>query len=79
MAKRLVRLGPAVYGPTGIVPLGKTQFRELFINTGRLRLVEIGERARALVQEELDEVVEELIAARDARPPKLSPPVKRSR
>jgi hypothetical protein len=80
MAKRILRLGPAVYGPTGKIPLGRTAFRERFIDTGRLRLVPLSERAVGLVEEEIDQLIEELIAARDAAPArKLAPSKKRGR
>jgi len=73
MAKRILRLGPAVYGPDGKIPLGRTAFRKRFIETGRLRLVPLGARAVGVVEEEIDAVVEELIAARDTAPPRVFP------
>jgi hypothetical protein len=76
---RILRLGPQIYGPTGKIPLGRTAFWERFIYTGRLRLVKLSERARGLVEEEIDQVIEELMAERDVSPHKLVPPRKRSR
>lgn len=63
MGRRLVRMseGPKRLG------IGKTKFREDYIDTERLRLVPLGERAVRLVEDELDAVVDEVIAARDAR------------
>jgi hypothetical protein len=70
MPKRILRLGPQVYGPAGKIPVGKTKFREDYINTGRLKLVPLGARAVGVVEDEIDVVVDELIAARDTAPPR---------
>jgi predicted DNA-binding transcriptional regulator AlpA len=48
------------------IPVGRTKLREDFINTGRLRLVRLGPRAVGAVEEEVDALVDELIAERDA-------------
>ncbi|HEY1982712.1 MAG TPA: hypothetical protein VGH13_21745 [Xanthobacteraceae bacterium] len=45
----------------------KSKFYEDFVATGRLRLVHIGPQKRAAVEDEVDDLVEELIAARDAK------------
>jgi predicted DNA-binding transcriptional regulator AlpA len=43
-----------------------TAFYESFVNTGRLRLVRLGPRAVGIVEDELDAVIDQLIAERDA-------------
>jgi hypothetical protein len=48
--------------------VGHTKFWRDFVATGRLRLVELGPRAKAAVEDELDDLIEELIAERDAVP-----------
>jgi predicted DNA-binding transcriptional regulator AlpA len=42
-----------------------TFYRE-FVATGRLRLVKLGERARGVLEHELDHLIDELAAERDA-------------
>ena len=64
-SRRLIRL-KKVYGPDGKIPIGRSMFYEKFINTGRLRLVPLGERAKAAVEYEVDAIVNEIIAERDA-------------
>ena len=48
--------------------VGRTKFYEDFVNTGLLRLVELGPRAKAAVEDEIDDLIEELIAERDEKP-----------
>jgi predicted DNA-binding transcriptional regulator AlpA len=43
-----------------------TAFYESFINTGRLRLVRLGPRAVGVVEDELDALIGQMIAERDA-------------
>jgi predicted DNA-binding transcriptional regulator AlpA len=45
-----------------------TAFYELFINTGKLRLVRLGPRAVGVVEDELDALIGEMITERDALP-----------
>ena len=63
--RRLIRL-KKVYGPDGKIPIGRSMFYEKFIATGKLRPVPLGERAVALVEDEVDAVIDEIIARRDA-------------
>ena len=49
--------------------VGKWKFYEHFIKTGRLRLVQIGPRSTAAIEDEIDDLINEMIAARDAGPP----------
>jgi predicted DNA-binding transcriptional regulator AlpA len=48
--------------------VGKTKFDEDFIKTGRLRLVRIGPKCVAVVEDELDALIDEIVAERDASP-----------
>lgn len=48
--------------------VGHTKFWQDFVATGRLRLVELGPRSKAAVEDELDDLIEELIAERDEKP-----------
>ena len=52
--------------------IGKTKFDQDFIQTGRLRFVQIGPRSVGVVEHELDAVIDEMIAARDAAPTPVS-------
>jgi predicted DNA-binding transcriptional regulator AlpA len=45
--------------------VGHTKFYEDFINTGRLKLVRLGERSVGVLEHELDELIDQL-PARDA-------------
>jgi hypothetical protein len=47
--------------------VGHTKFYKDFVNTGRLRLVELGPRSRAAVEDELDALIDEIINARDLK------------
>jgi hypothetical protein len=49
--------------------IGRTKFEEDFIKTGRLRLVPISERIDGIVEDELDVVIEEIIATRETAAP----------
>ena len=73
MGKVLIR-EPAVCSRLGC---GKTTLDEKFIKTGRLRWVYLSERYKAAVEEEVDALVDELIAERDeALEAKPAPAVK---
>ncbi len=48
--------------------VGHTKFWQDFVATGRLRLVELGPRTKAAVEDELDDLIDELIAERDEKP-----------
>jgi hypothetical protein len=48
--------------------VGHTKFWQDFVATGRLRLVELGPRSKAAVEDELDDLIAELIAERDEKP-----------
>jgi hypothetical protein len=48
--------------------VGHTKFWQDFVATGRLRLVELGPRSKAAVEDELDDLIEELITERDEKP-----------
>jgi hypothetical protein len=63
--RKLSRL-QKVYGPNGRIPVGKSTFYRDFVNTGRIKLVHISPRSVAVVDDELDVLVDELIAERDA-------------
>jgi hypothetical protein len=65
-ARRLSR-PKNVYGPQGRLPVGRTKFYEDYVNTGRLRLVRLGPKSVAVVDDEVDKLITELIAERDAR------------
>ena len=65
-ARRLSRPNN-VYGPQGRLPVGRTKFYEDYVNTGRLRLVRLGPKSVAVVDDEVDKLIAELIAERDAR------------
>lgn len=62
MGKRLIR-EPEVCAR---LACGKTTLDEKFIKTGRLRWVYPSERYKAAVEDEVDVLVDELIAERDA-------------
>jgi hypothetical protein len=47
--------------------IGKTKFWKDFVATGRIRLVDIGPNAKAAPEYEVDDVIEEMIAERDAK------------
>jgi hypothetical protein len=65
-ARRLSR-PKNVYGLQGRLPVGRTKFYEDYVNTGRLRLVRLGPKSVAVVDDEVDKLIAELIAERDAR------------
>ncbi len=62
--RRLVRLSD-VYGRGGMLPVGRSTFYKDYIQTGRVRLVPLGPRIRAVVEDEITEIVDEIIAERD--------------
>ena len=47
--------------------VGHTKFYKDFVNTGRLRLVELGPRSKAAVEDELDALIDEIVNARDLK------------
>jgi predicted DNA-binding transcriptional regulator AlpA len=49
-----------------IIPLGETLIRDTLIATGKLKPVPLGRRAVGFVEDEVFEINEELIAARDS-------------
>jgi predicted DNA-binding transcriptional regulator AlpA len=46
--------------------VGRTTFYEEYVAKGRIRLVHLGERARGVVDDEIDTLIEEMRAERDA-------------
>lgn len=46
--------------------VGRTTLYERFVRTGRLKPVQIGPRAIGFVEGEVDDIIDELIAQRDA-------------
>jgi hypothetical protein len=65
--RKLIRL-KKVYGPDGKLPVGKSTFYTDYVATGLVRLVPLGERAKAAVEDEIDDLVEQLITECDAKP-----------
>ncbi len=72
MGKRLLR-EPEVCERLGC---GATTLEDKFIKTKRLRWVYPSERIKAAVEDEVDALVEQIIAERDAAPSKRSAPVR---
>ena len=66
MSKRLIRVGK-VYGRDGPLPVGKTKFYTDFVATGRLHLISLGPRARAVDAAELDAVIQQQIDQSNTR------------
>jgi predicted DNA-binding transcriptional regulator AlpA len=64
MSKVLLR-EPQVLKRMGV---GRTKLNDDYIKTGRLRWVRLGPRIKALPDDEVDAVIAEEIAARDAAP-----------
>jgi hypothetical protein len=54
-------------------------FYDKFVRTGRLRLVPLGERAKGAVEDEVDAIVDAIIAERDAKQKAPWPKPERSR
>jgi len=44
----------------------RSTFYNEFVATGRVRLIKIGERARGVLEHELDQLIDEMAADRDA-------------
>jgi predicted DNA-binding transcriptional regulator AlpA len=44
----------------------RTKFYEDYVKTGRLRLVTLGPKSKGAVEDEVDSLIDELIAARDS-------------
>ena len=57
--------------------VGKTKFEEDFVKPGRVRTVPISERIEGVVEEELDALIEEIIAERNATKPSSRIPAAR--
>ncbi len=53
--KSLTRVGK-VYGKNGRIPVGRTKFYEDYVATGRLTLIPLGLRAKAVDDDEIDRV-----------------------
>jgi predicted DNA-binding transcriptional regulator AlpA len=47
--------------------IGHTKFWEDFVRTGRIKLVDIGPNAKGAPEDEVDDVIAEIIAERDAK------------
>jgi predicted DNA-binding transcriptional regulator AlpA len=47
--------------------IGRTTFYEKFVKTGRVKLVDISERAKGAIDSELDALIDELRAKRDGK------------
>jgi hypothetical protein len=47
--------------------VGRTTFYEKFVKTGRVKLVNLGERAKGAIDDELDRLIDELRAERDSK------------
>ena len=62
MSKKILRL-PEVRERLGV---GRTTLYERFVRTGRLRPVQIGPRAIGFVEGDVDAIIDELVAQRDA-------------
>jgi predicted DNA-binding transcriptional regulator AlpA len=65
MSKRLLRPKEAQKR----LGVGHTNFWQNFVGTGRLKLVRLGPRSVAVVEEELDTLIVQMMAERDATPP----------
>jgi hypothetical protein len=46
--------------------IGHTKFYADFVNTGRIRLINLGPKSKGIVEDELDDLINKLVAARDA-------------
>ena len=57
--------------------VGKTKFQKDYVKTGRIHLVPISERIEGVVEEELDALIEEIIAERNATKPSSRIPAAR--
>ena len=47
--------------------VSRTTFYDEFVNKGRVRLINLGERARGVPDDEIDALIEEMRAERDAK------------
>jgi hypothetical protein len=59
--------------------VSRTTFYDEFVNTGRIKLVNLGKRARGAIDTELDSLIEEMRAERDAPKPIVPHNSKRKR
>jgi hypothetical protein len=88
MSKRILRVSQ-IYGPGNPIPVGATKFYEDFVyheggdeyvpgtNVPRLRLMNLGPRAKGGFEDDVDAVVEGLRAVRDAATPSSRIPTAR--
>jgi hypothetical protein len=53
--------------------VGRTTFYEKFVKTGRVKLLDVGERARGVIEDELDGLIDEMRAKRDRKIKTSSP------
>jgi predicted DNA-binding transcriptional regulator AlpA len=63
MAKRLLR-PKAAWERLGV---GHSKFYEDFVGTGRLKLVRLGPKSVAVIEDELDALIDAMAAERDAK------------
>ena len=47
--------------------IGHTKFYSDFVNTGRLRLVDLGKQTKGVIEDELDALIDNLAAERDRK------------
>jgi predicted DNA-binding transcriptional regulator AlpA len=53
---------------------GRTKFYSDYVRTGRLRLIPLGPRNVGILESELDALIDQLVAERDAAPPRRGRP-----
>ena len=63
MAKRIIRPREA-WTRLGI---GHSKFYRDFVNTGRIRLLELGPQTKGMLEDELDALIDEIAAQRDSK------------
>jgi predicted DNA-binding transcriptional regulator AlpA len=49
--------------------ISKQTFYRKYVRTGRIRLIQIGRRTTGVLEDEIDALIEEMIAERDTGPP----------
>jgi len=57
--------------------IGKTKFYDDYIKTGKARWIRLGARAKGLPEHEVERLIDEMIAERDATPAPPPPAVPR--